>query len=38
MTNARPSSYLMTAFVLAAAVLLTVLASPILQVAAAVVA
>lgn len=38
MTTARPSSFLMTAFVLAAAVLLTVAASPILQVAASVVA
>jgi len=38
MTNTRPSSFLMTAFVLAAAVLFTAALSPILQVAASVVA
>lgn len=38
MTKARPSSFLMTTFVLAAAALFTVAISPILQVAAHVVA
>jgi hypothetical protein len=38
MPNARPSSFLMTTFVLAAAALLAAVVSPILQVAALVVA
>lgn len=38
MTTARPSSFLMTAFLLAAAVLVSAAVSPILQVAASVVA
>jgi hypothetical protein len=38
MTTARPSSFLMTAFVLAAAVLVSAAISPILQIAASVVA
>jgi hypothetical protein len=38
MTTTRPSSFLMTTFVLAAAVLVTVAVSPILQIAASVVA
>jgi hypothetical protein len=38
MTTTRPSSFLMTTFVLAAAALLAIAVSPILQVAASVVA
>jgi hypothetical protein len=38
MTKARPSSFLMTTFFLAAAALVTIAISPILQVAASVVA
>jgi hypothetical protein len=38
MTTARPSSFLMTTFVLVAAALVTAVVSPILQVAALVVA
>lgn len=38
MNTARPSSFLMTAFVLAAVALVTAAASPILQIAASVVA
>jgi hypothetical protein len=38
MTKTRPSSFLMTAFVLAAAVLVSAAVSPILQIAASVVA
>lgn len=38
MTNARPSSFLMTTFVLAATALVALAISPILQVAASVVA
>jgi hypothetical protein len=38
MTNARPSLFLMTTFVLAAAALFAAAASPVLHVAAAVVA
>lgn len=38
MTTTRPSSFLMTAFVLAAAVLVSTAFSPILQIAASVVA